>query len=119
MRFHITTKARKSTFSSGLLQIEGIGEKKAKALLRHFKTIGKIKECDEAQLRECPSISEKTRAIFTNFIIKCKNNIYSLDYGGVRLYNVICINLSVRQCPPFLRIFYYESYYRLGARQKA
>ena len=53
MRFHITT------FSSGLLQIEGIGEKKAKALLRHFKTIGKIKECDEAQLRECPSISEK------------------------------------------------------------
>lgn len=52
-------KHTKSTFSSGLLQIEGIGEKKAKALLRHFKTIGKIKECDEAQLRECPSISEK------------------------------------------------------------
>lgn len=52
-------KHAKSTFSSGLLQIEGIGEKKAKALLRHFKTIGKIKECDEAQLRECPSISEK------------------------------------------------------------
>lgn len=52
-------KHAKSTFSSGLLQIEGIGEKKAKALLRHFKTIGKIKECDEAQLHECPSISEK------------------------------------------------------------
>lgn len=52
-------KHAKSTFSSGLLQIEGIGEKKAKALLRHFKTIGKIKECDEAQLCECPSISEK------------------------------------------------------------
>ncbi len=52
-------KHAKSTFSSGLLQIDGIGEKKAKALLRYFKTIGKIKECNEAQLRECPSISEK------------------------------------------------------------
>lgn len=52
-------KHTKSTFSSGLLQIDGIGEKKAKALLRYFKTIGKIKECNEAQLRECPSISEK------------------------------------------------------------
>lgn len=52
-------KHTKSTFSSGLMQINGIGEKKAKALLRHFKTIGKIKECDVTQLCKCPSISEK------------------------------------------------------------
>lgn len=52
-------KHTKSTFSSGLMQINGIGEKKAKALLRYFKTIGKIKECDVTQLCKCPSISEK------------------------------------------------------------
>ena len=52
-------KHAKSTFSSGLMQINGIGEKKAKALLRYFKTIGKIKECDVTQLCKCPSISEK------------------------------------------------------------
>lgn len=52
-------KHKKSTFSSGLLQIEGIGEKKAKALLRHFKTISKIKECSEEELSECPDITKK------------------------------------------------------------
>lgn len=52
-------KHKKSTFSSGLLQIEGIGEKKAKALLRHFKTISKIKECGEEKLSECPDITKK------------------------------------------------------------
>lgn len=52
-------KHKKSTFSSGLLQIEGIGEKKAKALLRHFKTISKIKECSEEKLSECPDITKK------------------------------------------------------------
>lgn len=52
-------KHTKSTFSSGLLQIEGIGEKKAKNLLRHFKTISKIKELTVDELTECPSISRK------------------------------------------------------------
>lgn len=53
------TKHKKSSFSSGLMQIEGIGEAKAKALLKHFKTISKIKECSVQELCECPSISEK------------------------------------------------------------
>lgn len=52
-------KHAKSTFSSGLMQIEGIGEKKAKALLKHFKTITAIKEQTPEQLAECPSISKK------------------------------------------------------------
>ncbi len=52
-------KHTKSTFSSGLMQIEGIGEKKAKALLKHFKTITAIKEQTPEQLAECPSISKK------------------------------------------------------------
>lgn len=52
-------KHTKSTFSSGLMQIEGIGEKKAKALLKHFKTISAIKEQTPEKLAECPSVSRK------------------------------------------------------------
>lgn len=52
-------KHTKSTFSSGLMQIEGIGEKKAKALLKYFKTISSIKEQSKQSLSECPSISKK------------------------------------------------------------
>lgn len=52
-------KHAKSTFSSGLMQIEGIGEKKAKALLKYFKTISSIKEQTPEKLAECPSISKK------------------------------------------------------------
>lgn len=52
-------KHAKSTFASGLMQIEGIGEKKAKALLKYFKTISSIKEQTPEKLAECPSISKK------------------------------------------------------------
>lgn len=52
-------KHAKSTFSSGLMQIDGIGEKKAKALLKHFKTISSIKEQTPERLVECPSVSKK------------------------------------------------------------
>ena len=52
-------KHAKSTFASGLMQIEGIGEKKAKALLKCFKTISSIKEQTPEKLAECPSISKK------------------------------------------------------------
>ncbi len=52
-------KHTKSTFSSGLMQIEGIGEKKAKALLKHFKTISAIKEQTPEKLAGCPSVSRK------------------------------------------------------------
>ena len=41
------------------MQIEGIGEKKAKALLKHFKTISAIKEQTPEKLAECPSVSRK------------------------------------------------------------
>lgn len=52
-------KHTKSTFSSGLMQIDGIGEKKAKALLKHFKTISSIKEQTPERLAQCPSVSKK------------------------------------------------------------
>ncbi len=61
-RFAITyhhKKHRKSSFSSSLTKIEGIGEKKAKALLKEFKTIGAIKSATAEQLSQVQSISKK------------------------------------------------------------
>ena len=61
-RFAITyhhNKHKKTSFSSGLLKIEGIGEKKAKALLKEFKTISAIKEASVKELCKVNSISKK------------------------------------------------------------
>jgi len=52
-------KHKKSTFSSSLLRIDGIGESKAKALLKHFKTISAIKACSEEELTACKGINAK------------------------------------------------------------
>lgn len=63
-------KHKKSTFSSSLLSINGIGEAKAKALLKHFKTISKIKDSSAAELAECPGISGKNAEDIFNFYHK-------------------------------------------------
>lgn len=53
-------KHKKSTFSSSLLQIEGVGPAKAKALLKHFKTISAIKKASVDSLALIPSMNRKT-----------------------------------------------------------
>ena len=61
-RFAITyhrKKHQKTSFSSGLLKIDGIGEKKAKALLKQFKTINNIKAASVEKLAETPGITRK------------------------------------------------------------
>lgn len=63
-------KHTKSTFSSGLMQINGIGEKKAKALLKHFKTISAIKEQSAQSLAQCPGISKRDAAEIYDFYHK-------------------------------------------------
>lgn len=63
-------KHKKSSFSSSLLSIEGIGENKAKALLKHFKTISKIKECTADELAECKGIGRKDAENIYNFFHK-------------------------------------------------
>lgn len=63
-RFAITyhhKRHQKSSFSSSLLKIDGIGEVKAKALLKHFKTISAIKAASVEELMQCKGIS-KTNA---------------------------------------------------------
>ncbi len=72
-RFAITyhhKKHKKNSFSSGLLSIEGIGESKAKALLKHFKTISKIKELSADEIEKCPGISKKNAESIYNFYHK-------------------------------------------------
>lgn len=61
-RFAITyhkKKHSKSSIYSKLTEIDGIGEKKAKLLLKEFKTMTKIKSATEAELAEVKGISKK------------------------------------------------------------
>lgn len=61
-------KHKKSSFSSSLLQIDGIGPKKAKALLKHFKTIAKLKEAQPEEMEKVPGIGAKdAKAVFAYF----------------------------------------------------
>lgn len=59
-RFAITyhhNKHKKSTLSTSLTKIEGIGDAKAKALLKHFKTVTAIKNAEPAELEKVSGIS--------------------------------------------------------------
>ena len=69
-RFAITyhhKKPQKSSFSSSLLKIDGIGEKKAKILMKHFKTITAIKEAGVEELSKVSGISKKDAENINNF----------------------------------------------------
>ena len=62
------TKHRSRAFSSTLTQIDGIGEAKAKALLKHFKTIGAIKEAEPDALSNVSGINQElAQRIFDYF----------------------------------------------------
>ncbi len=52
-------KHTKGTVSTSLTAIEGIGEKKASILLKHFKTLSKIKGANVSELCEVKGISKK------------------------------------------------------------
>lgn len=52
-------KHQKNAFSSSLTKIDGIGDKKAKALLKEFKTISKIKSASENELLQVKGITKK------------------------------------------------------------
>ncbi len=69
-RFAVTyhhTKHKKSTLSTSLTKIDGIGDAKAKMLLKHFKTISAIKEADKEQLESVNGISRKNAEKIYNF----------------------------------------------------
>ena len=61
-RFAITYhkhKHAKSSVHSKLTEIDGIGEKKAAALIKHFKSLSRIKEAKKDELSAVAGISEK------------------------------------------------------------
>ena len=63
-------KHKKSTLSTSLTKIEGIGEKKARLLLKHFKTIAAIKNAQVSELAAVEGISSKNAEDIYNFYHK-------------------------------------------------
>lgn len=53
---------KKSTFELTLTQVDGIGDKKAAAILLHYKTKAALKSATVEELRQVAKISEKTAA---------------------------------------------------------
>lgn len=71
-RFAITyhhKKHQKSSFSTSLTNINGIGDKKAKALLKHFKTISAIKSSSVDDLLQVKGISEKNAQDIVSYYV--------------------------------------------------
>lgn len=69
-RFAITyhhNKHKKSTLSTSLTKIEGIGDAKAKALLKHFKTVTAIKNASVEELAQANGISKKNAETIFEF----------------------------------------------------
>ena len=56
---HMTDAKRKTLKRSSLEKIDGIGPKKAKALLDHFRTISALKEAGLQELQSVPGISPR------------------------------------------------------------
>lgn len=62
------TRHSKNAFRSSLLDIPGVGEKRAKSLLRHFKTIENIKKASLEELCDAPQMSQTSaKAVFEHF----------------------------------------------------
>lgn len=62
-RFAITYSRKKhasTSFKSSLTEIEGIGPARAKALLKHFKTVSAIKQASTEELAKVDGMTEKT-----------------------------------------------------------
>ena len=68
-RFAITfnRSRRKKAVSSTLLKIEGIGEKRAKELLRYFRTVQNIKNAEVTELENAPSMTHDSALAVYNY----------------------------------------------------
>lgn len=67
--YHKNLRGKKS-FESILSQISGVGEKRRNALMKHFKSIGKIKAATLEELCEADGIDKKTAANIFDFFKK-------------------------------------------------
>ncbi|MEE1065766.1 MAG: helix-hairpin-helix domain-containing protein, partial [Acutalibacteraceae bacterium] len=73
VRYH-HSKHKKSMFNATLTKIEGVGEKKSKALLRHFKTISAIKQASVDELCKAEGINRSTAQKVYNYFRKDIDN---------------------------------------------
>lgn len=64
------SKHTKSSLSTSLTKISGIGDAKARVLLRHFKTVTAIKNADVSELSAVSGISSKNAQDIYNFYHK-------------------------------------------------
>ena len=66
---------KKNAVSSTLTSIEGIGETRAKALMKHFKTVSAVSEADLKELEEAPGMTKPAaRRVFEYFHGKLEEN---------------------------------------------
>jgi excinuclease ABC subunit C len=68
------SKHKKSMFNATLTKIEGVGEKKSKALLKHFKTVSAIKEASVDELCKAEGINRSTAEKVYNYFRKDIDN---------------------------------------------
>ena len=62
------SRRKKSTLSSTLTSIEGIGESRCKALLRHFKTVRAVSQASEEELAKVKGMNKNAaKAVFEAF----------------------------------------------------
>lgn len=62
------TRRKNAVFRSSLTQIEGVGEVRAKALLKYFRTVDNISKADLAELEAAPKMTKDTaRAVYAYF----------------------------------------------------
>ena len=54
------SRRSKNTFKSSLTEIEGIGENRARAMLKYFRTIDNISKADLAELEGCPQMTKNS-----------------------------------------------------------
>ncbi len=60
-------RRKKSVFKSSLTDIDGIGEVRAKALLKHFRTIENIRNADLEELENCPRMTHDSALAVYNY----------------------------------------------------
>ena len=62
------TRRKNAVFRSSLTSIEGVGEVRAKALLKYFRTIDNISKADLEELEAAPKMTkDSARAVFRYF----------------------------------------------------
>lgn len=65
--YHRQTR-KKNTLSTSLTSIEGIGQSRARALLKHFRTITAIREADLEELENAPGMTKPSAiAVYRHF----------------------------------------------------